>query len=128
MGRQGSNFCPAVTVGAKRRMASPSEMQQALEGLHAFNTLYSSTEPLGSGLQLRTLPTGEDIRLEHLEHELTKFPLNDGGIRIIKHEELVERNEDRAFIEQFFLGTFAVGGPHGDVAVEDITLDDLFVH
>ncbi len=128
MGRQGSNFCPAVTVGAKRRMPSPSEMQQALEGLHAFNSIYASAEPLGSGLQLRTLPNGEDIRLEHLEPELTKFPHNDGGIRVIKHDELSERNEDREFVEQFFLGTFMVGGPNGDVVVEDVTLDDLFVH
>lgn len=123
MGRQGSNFCPAVTVGAKRRMPSSSEMQQALEGLYAFNTLYASNELLGPGLQLRNLPMGEDIRLEVLGPELTRFPLNGGGIRVIRHEELAERNEDRSFIEQFFFGAFTVGGPHGDVLEDDSTLD-----
>jgi hypothetical protein len=79
MGRQGAIACPAITVGSRRRMPSPVEVAIAKEALESFMAAIS--EPaLREVLELRALPSGEEIRVEIGCEELTAFPKNDGGL------------------------------------------------
>lgn len=86
MGRQGATACPAITVGPRQRMPSPMEVALATEALESFLALFEeSFTP--EVLELRALPSGEEIRVEVGRPELTSFPRNDGGLEL----ELVSR-------------------------------------
>lgn len=86
LGRQGSTACPAITVGGRRRMPSPVEVALAAEALESFLALLD--EPFTPELlELRALPSGEEIRVEVGRPELVAFPRNDGGLEL----ELVSR-------------------------------------
>lgn len=81
MGRQGATECPAITVGPRRRMPSPVEVALAAEALESF--LATIEEPFTPEvLELRALPSGEEIRVEVGRPELTLFPRNDGGLEL----------------------------------------------
>lgn len=81
LGRQGSVFCPAITVGPRRRMARPTELMLALDGMMALCALFDETEsPASEELHILTLASGEEARVEVLEPDLLRFPLNDGGL------------------------------------------------
>jgi len=81
MGRQGASACPAITVGNRRRMPSPVEIALAAEALESF--LVTVEEPFAPEvLELRVLPSDEEIRVEVGRPELIAFSRNAGSLEL----------------------------------------------
>ncbi|HRE87644.1 MAG TPA: hypothetical protein PK095_00770 [Myxococcota bacterium] len=79
LGRLGATACPAITVGSRKRMPSPAEVAVATEALEGFLALLD--EPFTPEvLELRAVPSGEEIRVEVGRPELMLFPRNDGAL------------------------------------------------